>query len=123
RIISAQVTVTRPDLDAGNLTVNGITRTNGAVTMMRMHRLGTIRTDTRFIAQSDGLLIAQLYAGNPGVCEVVTSYDAQEVSSSNRTVVGPVMKGVPISFKWSQPGAAGATLYYFGHAIDKPAPE
>ncbi|MEV4611519.1 hypothetical protein AB0K43_02805 [Kitasatospora sp. NPDC049258] len=124
RILSTQVSVLKPDLDIGNLTVNGITRTNGAVNMMRMHRLATIERDTRFIAQSDGLVIATLNPNTPGgACEVVTSNDAQQMSNSNRTVVGPVLAGIPISFTWSQPGRASATLYYFGHAIEKPVPE
>ncbi|MEV0277503.1 hypothetical protein AB0I22_14120 [Streptomyces sp. NPDC050610] len=35
RILSTQVTVRRPDLDTGNLTVNGATALNGPVTMMQ----------------------------------------------------------------------------------------
>ena len=125
RILSAQVTVVRPDLDIGNLTVHGTSTFNGELTvngpaqLFHTAQLLTVthqETSISTTAPSDGLLwffvasSEMRFYVHPHGNGVITGGQYGNDFINQKRVVVPVRKGDQISI--SGPAFSG-TVYWF----------
>ncbi|MFF4174203.1 hypothetical protein [Streptomyces sp. NPDC001744] len=113
RILTTQVTVTKPDLDIGGLTVNGPTQLfQAAQKLINTHEAVTINT----VAPSDGLLWFWVtskeirFSVEPHGSGVITAGTYNTDYKDQKRVLVPVCKGDRISI--SRP-AWGGDAYWF----------
>ncbi|NUK26248.1 hypothetical protein [Streptomyces lunaelactis] len=115
RIISAQVSVLKPDLDVGNLTVGGDMQVAGRILTYEVVATAPSGFWLNTQAKADGILTATVEQGSVYVDVGRGQYNLSPLADGNRGFVSlPVFKGEIIRYKINQGASAKIEWYGFG---------
>ncbi|WP_033823411.1 hypothetical protein, partial [Kitasatospora sp. MBT63] len=115
RIISAQVTVTRPDLEVGHLAVGGDMQIAGKLLTHQVVAYGAAGFWLNTRAETDGILVATVERGDAYVDVGRGQYFLTSLAPGHCGFVSlPVLKGARIRYKINTGADAKIDWYGFG---------